>query len=67
MTADNARDRLANTGDQPWVLQNADWRIGSGLYFLELMMAVEIDFPTNLLKLLDKTSFDEMDRTLINT
>lgn len=66
MTADHACDRLADTGNQPRVLQYTDWRVGSSLNFLELIMTVEIDLPANLLKLLDKTSFNEVNWTFID-
>lgn len=66
MTTDNVCDGLANGGDQPWVLQYADRRVGSRMNFLELMMPVEIDLPANFLELFDKASFNEMNRSLID-
>lgn len=66
MTADDARDRPTDTGNQPRVLQYTDWRVGGSLDFLELMMTIEIDLPADFLKPLDETSFDEMNWSFID-
>lgn len=66
MTPDSVCDRVGNTGNQPWILERGNWRVGSCLNLFELVMAVEIDLPADFLKLFDQTGFDEMNRALID-
>lgn len=66
MTADDVCDGLADSGHQSWVLEYANWGVGSSLNFLELMMAVKVNFPADLLELLDESCFNKVNRAFIN-
>jgi len=65
--ADAGCDGLGHFRDKPWVLDDAHWRVIVDVYLLELMVSVKCHVPTEAFQLLDETSLDEMDGTLIDT
>jgi len=65
--ADAVRNGLGHFRDESWVLDDAHWRVDVDIYVLKLMMSVKRHVPTESLQLLDETSLDEMNGTLIDT
>ena len=65
MIADDICDGFANAGDEAGVLEFANGRVVLGPNVLELMVAVELDLPSELCELLRKSSLDEVDGALV--
>lgn len=68
MAANRLCHLLTHSGHQPRVLQLANVGIADDGVgdILELMVTIEMNFPTELFELLGQAGFDEVDGTLID-
>jgi hypothetical protein len=67
MANDDLGDGLSHTGDESGILEFAYWRIGCGRYLFKHMMAVKLNFPSQILQLDKETRFDHAYGAFVNT
>ena len=65
VVAHDLRDGFAYARDEARVLELANGRVVLGPNVLELMVAVELDLPSELCELLRKSSLDEVDGSFV--
>jgi hypothetical protein len=65
--AHSLRDGLAYAAHQPRVLQDTDGRVVGRCNRLELVVAVELNLPSEPLELIDESGLDEVNWTSVYT
>lgn len=66
MISDDFSDGLADPRHEPGVLELPDGRVILGIDCRELVVAIELDLPAKLSKLLWQSGFDKVDGTVVH-
>lgn len=67
MSSDYLSDRFCDFRHKSWVFQDANRRVVNSIDLFELMVSIELDFPSELSKLINNACFYQVNWAFVDT